>query len=106
MSTDPRHVPRFIPTLTEVVDPATLDYGSRRPAPDVQALVEAVRCQLRPAFERRLQQEYERLVKSLVTEPWDDISRRLHGEMEQLIAQAVTDCLHQRPIATQEDANS
>jgi len=103
MSTDPRHVPRFIPTLTEVVDPATLDYGPDQPAPGVQALVEEVRRQLRPAFERRLQQVYERLVKSLVTEPWDEIGQRLHGEMESLITQTVTDCLRQRHVSPQQD---
>lgn len=106
MSSAPRHVPRFIPTLTEVVDPATLNYGPNRPAPDVQTLVDEVRRQLGPAFERRLQQEYERLVKSLVTEPWNEISQRLHGDMEQLIAQTVTDYVHQHPVAIQDDVNS
>lgn len=106
MSTDPRRLPRFIPTLTEVVDPATLGEGVDRVVTDEQALVEEVMRQLRPVFERRLQQEYEQLVKSLVTEPWNEVGRRLHGEMEQLVAKTVTHHLQQRSTAIREEADS
>lgn len=103
MSTDPRQVPRFIPTLTEVVDPATLGDGLDGATTGEQALVEDVMRQLRPVFERRLQQEYEQLVQSLVTEPWNEVNRRLHGEMEQLVAKTVTDHLQRRSTAIREE---
>jgi len=99
-------MPRFIPTLTEVVDPAKLKYGSDRPEPDVMALVEEVQRQVRPTFERRMQQEYERLVRSLVAEPWGDISRRLQSEMDDFVRQSVLDYLDQRQPLTKEDVSS
>lgn len=106
MSNEPRRMPRFIPTLTEVVDPATLNYGPDRPTPDVQALVDEVQRRVRPAFERRLQQEYERLVRILVTEPWDEISHRLQSEMDGFVQRTVTDYLEQQNARPKEEIDT
>ena len=85
--------PRFIPTLTEVVDPASLNSTARQTRPDVEALIDQVRRQVQPIFERRLQEEFERLVRRLVSKQWDDVSIRLQGEMDMFVRQAVLDAL-------------
>jgi hypothetical protein len=88
-----RPLPRFIPTLTEVVDPASLNSTARQTKPEVEALIDQVQRQVQPIFERRLQEEFERLVRSLVARQWDDVRTRLQAEMDMFVRQAVLDTL-------------
>lgn len=100
MTTSNRPLPRFIPTLTEVVDPASLNSTARQTKPDVEAMIDQVQRQVQPIFERRLQEEFERLVRVLVAKQWDDISVKLQAEMDMFLRQAVIDAL-----ASQNQAN-
>ena len=93
MTAPNRPLPRFIPTLTEVVDPASLNSTARQTKPDVEALISRVQQQVQPIFERRLQDEFERLVRTLVARQWDDISGKLQAEMDMFVRQAVVDAL-------------
>lgn len=102
MTTSSRQLPRFIPTLTEVVDPASLNSTARQAKPDVDVLVGAVLSQVQPIFERRLQEEFERLVRAQVARQWGDISTKLQSEMDMFVRQAVLDALekHHTPDDT------
>jgi hypothetical protein len=91
-----RPLPRFIPTLTEVVDPASLNSTARQAKPDIEALINQVQRQVQPIFERRLQEEFERLVRSLVARQWDDVRTKLQAEMDMFVRQAVLDALDKR----------
>ena len=91
MSSPPPNLPRFIPTLTEVVDPASLAGLSIPAKPDVEAMIAQVQQQLQPLFERRLQEELDRLMRATVARQWSDISARVRTEMDMLIRQAVID---------------
>jgi len=91
-----RPLPRFIPTLTEVVDPASLNSTARLAKPDVETLIDQVQRQVQPIFERRLQEEFERLVRSLVARQWDDVRTKLQAEMDMFVRQAVLDALDKR----------
>ncbi len=93
MSTPPRNLPRFVPTLTEVVDPATLHMFAVKSKPDVEALIERVKQQIQPIFERRLQEEADRLVRLMLAKQLTDISNRLRDEMEMFVRQAVIDVM-------------
>lgn len=93
MTSPARPLPRFIPTLTEVVDPASLNSTARQTKPDVEALIDQVQRQVQPIFERRLQEEFERLVRSLVAKQWDDVRTRLQAEMDMFVRQAVLDAI-------------
>lgn len=93
MTSPARPLPRFIPTLTEVVDPASLTSTARQTKPEVEALIDQVQRQVQPIFERRLQEEFERLVRSLVARQWDDVRTRLQAEMDMFVRQAVLDAL-------------
>lgn len=94
MSSIPRPAPRFVPTLTEVVDPATLGrLAPKTQVDEVQAMVALVLRQVHPIFERRLQEEFDRLVRATVTSQWADLSARLQEEMEMFVQQAVLDAL-------------
>lgn len=93
MSQTPRPPPRFVPTLTEVVNPASLSRSSSTPETDVQTVIELVQRQTQPIFERRLQEELDRLVRTMVAKQWADLSSRLQDEMDMFVRQAVADAL-------------
>ncbi|MDR3369661.1 hypothetical protein [Rhodoferax sp.] len=93
MNTPTRQLPRFIPTLTEVVDPSSLNSTARQTKPDVEALIERVRQQIQPIFERRLQEEFERVIRMQVAKHWNDISTKMQAEMDMFVRQAVIDSL-------------
>ncbi len=93
MNNVPRLPPRFVPTLTEVVDPASLSRLAPSPQPDVQAVIDLVQRQVRPIFERRLQDELDRLIRTLVAKQWSDLSAKLQDEMDMFVRQAVVDAL-------------
>ena len=93
MTAPTRQLPRFIPTLTEVVDPASLTSTARQTKPDVEALIERVRQQIQPIFERRLQEEFERVVRMQVARHWNDSATKLQAEMDMFVRQAVIDAL-------------
>lgn len=96
MSNVPRPPPRFVPTLTEVVDPASLSRLAPSPPPDVQAVIDLVQRQIGPIFERRLQEELDRLVRTLVAKQWSDLSAKLQDEMDMFVRQAVADALSEQ----------
>lgn len=99
MTTPAKPLPRFIPTLTEVVDPSTLT-GLAKPAkPETEAMVERVRQQIQPIFERRLQEEFDRMVRATVARHWADVSGRLQDEMDMFVRQAVIDAMGQPDTA-------
>jgi hypothetical protein len=93
MNTSPRVQPRFVPTLTEVVDPQSLNRMATPKQPDAQAIVEMVLVQIRPIFERRLQEELDRLIRSMLTQQWTDVTQQLQDEMTLFVRQAVEDAL-------------
>jgi hypothetical protein len=93
MSTPTRQLPRFIPTLTEVVDPNRLNTTARQTKPDVEALIERVQQQIQPIFERRLQEEFDRVVRMQLARQWSDISTKMQAEMDMFVRQAVMDSL-------------
>ena len=98
MSDLPRPPPRFVPTLTERVDPECLSRSSTLITPDVQALTNLVRHQIQPIFERRLQEELELLVRSMVTKQRAELSSRLQDEMDLLVRQVVMDAITEQKM--------
>lgn len=98
MNSAPRLPPRFVPTLTEVVDPASLSRLAPSPQPDVQAVIDLVQSQVQPIFERRLQDELDRLMRTMVAKQWSDLSARLQDELDMLVRQAVTDALAEQSL--------
>lgn len=96
MSTSPKPPPRFVPTLTEVVDPSSLGRLTPSLQPDVQAVVSLVLRQIQPIFEQRLQEELDRLVHTVLAEQWADFHLKLEDEMTMFVNQAVMDALSEQ----------
>ena len=91
-----RPVPRFVPTLTEVVDPVGVNRLPTPAGPKVDELIELVRVQVQPQLERRVEQVLYRLVGELIAKRWSTISADLSQEVNDLIANAVRDALAQQ----------
>ncbi|MBK9440687.1 MAG: hypothetical protein IPN53_04955 [Comamonadaceae bacterium] len=94
MNSKSRDIPRFLPTLTEVVDPREFGLLQAAPdKPDVARLAELVRQQVWPVLERKLQEECERLVRLMLSEQGLGVSLRMRQEMDLIIQQVVREVI-------------
>ena len=93
MSAPPRNLPRFLPTLTEVVRPSGLSKALAPPTPDPEEIVQLVMLRVGLATDRRICEETEALVRALVTEQTKGLGERLRQELESRVRQAVADAL-------------
>ena len=91
MATPPRNLPRFLPTLTEVIDPASVpaDAAAASPGLSDQALIERVVQRLLPLLERQL---YDRL-GALVDVQLAQIAVQLQHELEQAMRRSAQEAL-------------
>jgi len=85
--------PRFVPTLTEVVNPPRLSASQVPTEPTVDELIEQVQRQVLPKLERRVEQALYRLVGELISQKWSTISADLTKEVNDLIDQRVREAL-------------
>ena len=93
MSAPPRNLPRFLPTLTEVVQPSGLSRALAPPTPDPEEIVQLVMLRVGLATDRRIREETEALIRALVTEQTKGLGECLRQELELRVRQAVTDAL-------------
>ena len=96
MNTPPRNLPRFLPTLTEVVDPADLFAEKSTAVPTLEAPILAV-SQSRGEVEDALTPRVHALVNSLVAEKIHALSANLRAELAVMVKQAV----HEAQISKQ-----
>ena len=92
MSTPPRPLPRFLPTLTEVVRPSELPVEGRAPQPDFEALTQILLIQVEALVQTRVHQELDKLIRAVVAEQADALINRLqvdlHHEIKKMVADA------------------
>lgn len=96
MSTTTRNLPRFLPTLTEVVQPPGLARTSAAVMPDFEDMVQSVMQRVNLTIERRLLEETDALVRTLVTDPLQDLRLRIRQELEMVVRQAVLEAMRSR----------
>ncbi len=93
MNTPPRHLPRFLPTLTEVVRPSELSVESKAPKPDAEALTQTLVAQVNVLVQTRVRQELDQLIRAVVAEhaeaAIDRLKVNLHLEIKKMVADAV-----------------
>ncbi len=93
MNTPPRHSPRFLPTLTEVVRPSELAV-EQRPAPlNVEALTQTLLVRVDALLQARVQHEMEKLIRAVAVERADiwvaGIRAQLHQEVKSMVFDAI-----------------
>lgn len=91
MNTTPRNLPRFLPTLTEVVHLSDLTRSSAAATPNSEKMVQSVMQQLDPVLEGRLREEAEAMVRTMVMEQLPTLRLRLRQELELVVRQAVSE---------------
>ena len=109
MNTPVRQPPRFVPTLTEVVDPLAFTSPTTAQADiDVEALMATIWQQVQPKLALRLQQETEQWLRATLAQHLRDINARVQSDMESLVRQAVMDALktQNRPDPTAAPVNN
>lgn len=96
MSTTPRNLPRFLPTLTEVVQPSSLVKASAPASPDLEEIVQSVLQQVDLVLERRLRDEADAMLRTMVMEQLETLRLRLWQELEIVVRQAVSNAMPSR----------
>lgn len=76
MSTSPRNPPRFLPTLTEVVQSPALSLPTTGMTPDFEDVVESVMQRLDGVIEQRLHDELQLVVRQAVADAMTALTSR------------------------------
>ncbi len=93
MSSIPRNLPRFLPTLTEVVPPSAVPTASLPATPAIDEIVQSVLQRVAGASERRLREETEAMLRTLVAQQLPVLQARLRLELEAVVRQAVLEAM-------------
>jgi len=94
MNPSPKNLPRFLPTLTEVVQPDGLLLPDRAPMHETGAPRNCAEAQIDNALlEHRLRSEAERLLEAELEEQTRYFSTRLRQELEPIVQGAVADAM-------------
>lgn len=95
-SAPPRNLPRFLPTLTEVVHPASVARANVTATPDLEETVWFVMQRVDMVIERRLREELDAMLRTVVTEQLQTLGARLRQELEGVVREAVSEALTSR----------
>jgi hypothetical protein len=91
MSTTPPNASRFLPTLTEIVDPSVLGQMAPSEPQDFAAMLQALSQQVAPVIERRLRETSEALIRTLVERQMLALSEQLRLDLDAAIQQAISE---------------
>ncbi len=93
MSTPPRNLPRFLPTLTEIVHPRGLVISTVPATQDLEEVAKSVMQQVDLVIERHLREETNAILRILVTEQLKTLNDRLRNDIGLVVRQAVLDAM-------------
>ena len=93
MNQPPRNLPRFLPTLTEVVDPSILAAPTVPATPDLEDAVWFVMQRVDMLIERRVREETDAMLSTLVAQQLQSLGERLRMELEDVVRLAVADAI-------------
>lgn len=93
MNKPARQPPRFVPTLTERVDPLESNADSATPDAAVEALVKEVWLRVQPELTRRVSEESEHWLRTTMAQHLQAVHARMQIELESRVREAVMDAL-------------
>lgn len=99
MTAPPGILPRFVPTLTEVVETPGLSTMAAPLAPDSEAIVRSVMQQMQRQIDRRLTQEIDALARKLVAQQLPSLRLSLSQELAANVRQTVLEAIARRSDA-------
>ena len=93
MNTTPRNLPRYVPTLTEIVEPSSLIRAPTSTSPNFEEITQSVMQRVDRVLDRRLQEETEGMLLNLVTQQLETLHLRLREELALVVRQAVAQAM-------------
>jgi hypothetical protein len=93
MNTIPRNLPRFVPTLTEVVEPSSLVRTASATSPDVEEIIQSVMQRVDRVLDRRLREDADAMLRNMVTEQLHTLQLSLRAELALVVQQAVAEAM-------------
>lgn len=100
MNTIARNLPRFVPTLTEIVEPSSLVRTPPSTSPDVEEIIQSVMQRVDRVLDRRLRDDADAMLRNMVTEQFHTLQLSLRAELALVVQQAVAEAM-----ALREDAH-
>ncbi|HEY5580340.1 MAG TPA: hypothetical protein VIK56_04115 [Rhodoferax sp.] len=93
MNTTPRNLLRFVPTLTEIVEPSTLIRTPPSTSPDVEEIIQSVMQRVDRVLDRRLRDDADAMLRHWVTEQLQTLHLSLRAELALVVQQAVAEAM-------------
>lgn len=93
MNSTPRNPPRFLPTLTEVVQAPNFGAATAPKSPSTDDIVRTVMQSAGPLLEQRLAEMAQGLLHNLMKEQMALLQARLQAEMEILVRQLASEAV-------------
>lgn len=104
MNLPTRQPPRFVPTLTEVVDPLAPGPAATDPGVDVDALIASICQQIQPVLARRLQQESEQWLRATLAQHLQVVNESIQSDIEFLVRRTLMNALKTKNGPIPDDA--
>ena len=93
MNTIPRNLPRFVPTLTEIVEPSSLVRTPPATSPDFEEIIQSVMQRVDRVLDRRLRDDADAMLRNMVTEQLHTLHLSLRAELALVVQQAVAEAM-------------
>jgi len=93
MTAPARRPPRFVPTLTEVIETPAFNQTAARPVIDEEALVATILQQIQPMAADWMQKESELWLRATLAQQLREFNTRLQAELETRVRQAVREAM-------------
>jgi hypothetical protein len=93
MNSHSRNLPRFLPTLTEVVEPPPVIRTHVAATPDIEDTVWFVMQRVDLVIERRVAEELNAMLRTVVAEHVQTLAASIRQELEVVVREAVTEAM-------------
>lgn len=99
MNPTPRNLPRYVPTLTEIVDPSSLLAAPTSSSPELTEIAQLVMQRVDQVLDRRLREETDAMLRNWVTGQLGTLRLHLREELALVVREAVAEAIASRDRA-------
>lgn|SRR5512133_2328066 len=93
MNSTPRNLPRYVPTLTEIVDPSSLLRAPTSPGPELEDIAQVVMQRVDQVLDRRLREHGDAMLRNWATEQLGILRLHLREELALVVRDAVAEAI-------------
>lgn len=99
MNSTPRNLPRYVPTLTEIVDPASLRATPTSSSLELAEIAQFVMQRVDQSLDRRLREDGDAMLRNWVAEQLGTLRLHLREELALVVRDAVAEAIALRDEA-------